>query len=142
MKRILVLLLLTLCILGCRQNAVESPSNSLLVIAPYRHAGTWVFDDSSRGLSKEPFVAGIPELIDKLVADIPNADKGFRLTFSAEEFPGFDDKLVWKREDVSGNWYYSEKFKAEGWLCPALFKYFKKAPKTIYVNAEPTALND
>jgi len=24
----------------------------------------------------------------------------------------------------------------EGWLCPALFKYFEKAPKEIYVKAE------
>jgi len=136
MKRIITLLLLTLCLLGCRQEAVEPTSNSLLVIAPYRHAGTWVFDDSSRGLTKEPFVAGIPKLIDKLVADIPNAEKGFRLTFSAQEFPGFKDKLVWRRKDASGNWYYSETFKAEGWLCPALFKYFREAPKTIYVNAE------
>ncbi len=112
------------------------PENSLLIIAPYRCEGTWVFDDSARGLRKEPFVAGIPELIDKLVADIPNAEKGFRLTFSAQEFPGFDDKLVWKRKDATGNWYYSETFKAEGWLCPALLKYFKQAPQTIYVKAE------
>ena len=136
MKRILVLLVFTLVILGCRQEAVGPTSNSLFIIGPYRHAGTWVFDDSSRGLSKEPFVAGIPELIDKLVADIPNANKGFRLTFSAQEFPGYEDKLVWKRKEAYGNWYYSETFKAEGWLCPALFKYFKQAPKTIYVKAE------
>ncbi|MCD4823738.1 MAG: hypothetical protein K8S55_03965, partial [Phycisphaerae bacterium] len=95
-----------------------------MVIAPYRYAGTWVFDDDSRGLTKEAFVSGIPELIDKIVADIPNADKGFRLTFSAREFPGYEEKLVWTRGDKSGNWYYSEKFKSEGWLCPALFKYF------------------
>ena len=136
MKRILVLLVISFVILGCCQKAVEPTSNSLLVIVPYRHAGTWVFDDFSRGLLKEPFVAGIPELIDKLVADIPNADKGFRLTFSAQEFPGYDDKLVWKRKGMGGNWYCSEKFKAEGWLCPALFKYFRQAPKTIYVKAE------
>jgi hypothetical protein len=136
MKRILISLIFAFVILGCRQEAVEPTSNSLFVIVPYRHAGTWVFDDSGRGLSKEPFVAGIPELIDKLVADIPNADKGFRLTFSAQEFPGYDVKLVWKRKDASGNWYYSESFKAEGWLCSALFKYFKQAPKTIYVKAE------
>ena len=136
MKISAALLLAALCLLGCREEAVEATSNSLLVIAPYRHAGTWVFDDPGRGLSKEPFVAGIPELIDKLVADIPNADKGFRLIFSAQEFPGFDDRLAWKRKDASGNWYYSETFKAEGWLCPALFKYFKEAPRTIYVKAE------
>ncbi len=135
-RRKLTLLVLAFTLLACHQGTAKPTSNSLLVIAPYRYAGTWVFDDSSRGLSKEPFVAGIPELIDKLVADIPNAAKGFRLTFSAKVFPGYDDKLTWKRKDASGNWYYSETFKAEGWLCPALFKYFKVAPKTIYVKAE------
>jgi len=138
MRKILatLVLVLVMAIFGCRQEPVAPTSNSLLVIAPYRYAGTWVFDDSSRGLSKEPFVAGIPELIDKLVADIPDADKGFRLTFSAQEFPGYDDKLVWKRKGGFGNWYYSEKFKAEGWLCSALYKYFRTAPKEIYVKAE------
>lgn len=115
---------------------VELPTNSLFIIVPYRHTGTWVLDDPERGLVKEPFVAGIPELIDKLVAHISDTDKGFRLTFSAQEFPGYEDKLVWKREYLSGNWYYSTTFKSEGWLCPALFKYFKKAPKTTYVKAE------
>jgi hypothetical protein len=136
MKKLLTLLVFALIVIGCRQETVEPTTNSFFVIEPYSYAGTWVFDDLSRGLSKEPFVAGIPELIDKLVADIPNADKGFRLTFSAQEFPGYEDKLVWKREEVSGNWYYSTTFKSEGWLCPALFKYFKQAPKTIYVKAE------
>ena len=111
-------------------------SNALMVIAPYRHAGTWVFDDPDVGLKREPFIAGTPELIDKLVADIPGAQKGFRLTFSAREFPGHDDRLVWRRGDASGNWYFSERFQAEGWLCPALFKYFAEAPKAIYVKAD------
>ncbi len=136
MKKTTALLLLTVVLLGCREKPVNSTSNSLFVIAPYRHAGTWVFDDASRGLIKEPFVSGIPELIEELVADIPNAGEGFRLTFSAQEFPGFKDKLVWKRKDLGGNWYYSESFKAEGWLCPALLKYFSQAPKKIYVKAE------
>jgi hypothetical protein len=25
----------------------------------------------------------------------------------------------------------------EGWLCPALFKYFESAPKEIFLKAEP-----
>ncbi len=114
------------------------PSNSLLVIQPYRSAGTWVFDDPRVGLKAEPFVSGIPELIDKLVADaeIPDADKGFRLTFSSQPFPGHQAVVVWRRSEGAGNWYYSPKYDMEGWLCPALFKYFKRAPKEIYVKAE------
>jgi hypothetical protein len=49
---------------GSRPNPRE---NAIMVIAPYRHEGTWVFDDPSAGLVKEPFVAGIPEMIDILV---------------------------------------------------------------------------
>jgi hypothetical protein len=112
--------------------------NSLMVIEPYRHAGTWVFDDARVGLQAEPFVSGAPEIIDRLVADagIENADKGFRLLFSARPFPGYQMKIVWRRSEFGGNWYYSEKYDAEGWLCPALFMYFKRPPNEIYVKAE------
>lgn len=111
-------------------------ANAIFIISPYRYGGTWVFDDPDVGLVKEPFVAGIPQLIDKLVKDIPDADKGFRLLFSSKPFPGHATKLIWRREQNGGNWYYSEEFDSEGWLCPALFKYFKKAPKEIYIKAE------
>ena len=112
-------------------------ANSIMVIAPYRFNGTWVFDDPRAGLVREPFVGGIPELIDTLVADIPNADKGFRLTFSAREFPGYQRKLTWVRGDSSGNWYRLDGTSKEGWLCPALFKYYREAPKELYVKADP-----
>ena len=116
----------------------ESSSNFILVIAPYRHAGTWVFDDPRVGLKAEPFVSGIPELIDRLVANanIPDADKGFRLIFSPQPFPEHQTKVVWRRRESGGNWYYSEEYDMEGWLCPALFEYFRKAPKEIYVKVE------
>ena len=110
--------------------------NSLMVIAPYKYNGMWVFDDAAVGLSREPFVAGIDTMIDKLVADIPNAQKGFRAVFSAAPFPGHEVKLEWRRGDSGGNWYYSAKYEMEGWLCPALFKYFPTAPREIYVRAE------
>ena len=62
-------------------------SNILRVIAPYWYEGTWVFDDDSVGLLREPFVSGVPEMIDELVQDIPDARAGFRLTFSSNPFP-------------------------------------------------------
>ena len=111
--------------------------NSLMVISPYKHHGMWVFDDPAVGLNKEPFIAGIDTMIDKLTADIPNAQAGFRAVFSASAFPGHTTKLEWRREESGGNWYYSDKYKMEGWLCPALFKYFPTAPREIYVRAEP-----
>ena len=111
--------------------------NQIHVIAPYWHAGTWVFDDSARDLQQEPFVMGVPEMIDDLVDDIPNARKGFRLLFSTAPFPGFQRRVEWVREDMDGNWYRSDDPPMEGWLCPALFKFFDAAPPEIYVKAEP-----
>ena len=112
-------------------------SNAIHVIAPYRHHGTWVFDDPSRGLAAEPFVSGVPEMIDQLVANIPDARKGFRLIFSAGPFPGFQKAFTLSREEFGGNWYRCDDPPMEGWLCPALFKYFEHAPRTIYAKAEP-----
>ena len=107
--------------------------NAINVIRPYKCEEMWVFDDEGGGLRQQPFVAGADTMIDRLVADIPNADKGFSLLFSASPFPGFQAKLVRQREEMSGNWYYCELLEMEGWLCPALFKYFTEAPQEIYV---------
>lgn len=111
--------------------------NSILILQPYRYAGTWVFDDANTGLVQEPFVEGIPEMMDELTREIPDAQSGFRLLFSPSEFPGWQAKLEWRREEFGGNWYFSPTYNSEGWLCPALFKYFEKAPHEIYVKAEP-----
>jgi hypothetical protein len=111
--------------------------NSIAVIAPYRYAGTWVFDDPSVGLVREAFVGGSPEVIDLLVADIPDAADGFRLTFSATPFPGYEKKLTWLRGDKHGNYYQLDDPPMEGWLCPGLFKYYVSAPKELYIKADP-----
>ncbi|HEY2102786.1 MAG TPA: DUF6717 family protein [Chthoniobacterales bacterium] len=110
--------------------------NSLTVIAPYKFEGMWVFDDPAVGLNKEPFIAGIDTLIDKATAHIPDPEHGFRAMFSATPFPGANFKLEWRRTESGGNWYYSPEFKQEGWLCPALFKYFASAPREIYIKIE------
>jgi len=113
-------------------------ANQILVIAPYwlETVGTWVFDDDAVNLAQEPFVSGIPEMINELVADIPNAKTGFRLLFSAAPFPGHQRKLTRVREEMDGWWYSLDEPESEGWLCPALFRYFDQAPEEIYVKAE------
>jgi len=91
-----------------------------MVIFPYHHQGTWMFDDERVELVQEPFVEGMPEIIDLFVQNIPNRQA----------------KLVWDREEDEGNWYRWDEQGLEGWLCPALFKYFSKAPSEIYCKAE------
>jgi hypothetical protein len=103
--------------------------NELIAIHPYRASGLWVFDDLAVGLRQEPFVSGADAIIDRLVQDIPDAELGFTLVFSARPFPGFQAEFEWRREEFSGNWYYCHTLNKTGWLCPALLKYFDPAPR-------------
>ena len=111
--------------------------NAINVIAPYKHHGLWVFDDPRVGLAAEPFVGGADTMIDRITADLPNAADGFVMVFSATPFPGHQFRLEWRREERGGNVYYAPDLDAEGWLCPALFKYFDEAPRKLYARAEP-----
>ena len=106
--------------------------NQIVVIKPYRWEGMWVFDDERVGLDKEPFVGGADTIIDAAVVNngIRNADGGFLLLFSAGPFPGAEMELTWLRQEMGGNVYSWNGM--EGWLCPALMKYFTTPPKIIY----------
>ncbi|MFL5243096.1 MAG: DUF6717 family protein [Gemmataceae bacterium] len=115
--------------------------NSILIIHPYKEQGVWVFDDDRVGLVKEPFVAGADTIIDRMVEGLPHADKGVTILFSAAPFPGSQYEFVWRREEMGGNWYFSPQFGMEGWLCPALFKYFEAAPKQIYAQVRPKSVS-
>jgi hypothetical protein len=116
-----------------------SAMNSLLVIHPYKSGNTWVFDDPAVGLVREPFVAGADVLLDRMSENIPNAAQGMTIVFSAQPFPGYQYEVQWRREEFGGNWYYSPAHNMEGWLCPALFEYFEKAPERIYLQVKPKA---
>jgi hypothetical protein len=113
-----------------------SLGNAMLVIEPYRSGTAWGFDEPLLHLKAEPFVQGMPEMIDKMVQGIPGSDKSVRLIFSQQTFPGWQYRLDLRREEDGGNWYYNEKYQMEGWLCPALFKFFPRAPQHIYARAE------
>lgn len=58
------------------------------------------------------------------------------MIFSAKPFPGHQYKLVWQRAESGGNYYLLEGQQIEGWLCPAMFKYFRKAPAELYVQVK------
>jgi hypothetical protein len=111
--------------------------NAIRVITPYSYSGTWVFDDPDVELVREPFIEGVPAMIDDLVTNIPDAREGFRLTFSEIPFPGYQRELVRLNEEAGGFWYRSLEPELEGWLCPALFKYFDQALEKLYVRADP-----
>jgi hypothetical protein len=79
--------------------------NAINVISPFKHHGMWVFDDPRVALVQEPFVAGTDTMIDRVVADIPDPERGFTLIFSSTPFPGYQHRLDWQREEGDGNWY-------------------------------------
>lgn len=110
--------------------------NEINVIAPYKYLGMWVFDDPKVGLVEEPFVGGADTILDKLTSNILNADKGFAMVFSAKPFPGHQYRMEWVRPENSGNIYYSPDLNLEGWLCPALLRYFESPPRELFVQVK------
>lgn len=100
------------------------------VIKPYRLNGQWCFDDEVKGVLKEPFVAGMSEMIDRAVGD--NHD--FALIFCDKEFEGADYVLEYIGDEAGGAWYRCEQLNRIGWFCPVIHKYFTALPANIYVS--------
>ena len=111
--------------------------NAIHVIAPYKLHGTWVFDDARVGLHQEPFVSGADVWLDRVTAEIPGAEQGFTMVFSARPFPGAQYHMERRRLDMGGAWYWSAEIGMEGWLCSALFRYFDQAPEALHVQLKP-----
>src|SRR5215472_17581929 len=111
-------------------------NNSIFVIKPYKWEGLWVFDDPDVGLVKEPFVGGADTMIDVATAQIANAEKGFLAIFSASYSPDAQIFLEWVREDGGGNVYRWADKGMEGWLCPALLRYFEQALAKLFVQVK------
>jgi len=127
---------------------------SVMTLYPYLYQNIcWVFDDPQTGLKEEAFVLGASELISRLLEakEIPNAERGFALSFSDQPF-AYDVKLTWISPEQAakaiggpvcslpqvGNWYsgFVAGETMTAWLCPALYEYFDAAPKRIFVKAE------
>ena len=106
----------------------DKTKNQINVIYPYKtQYGGWSFDDEEVGLNGEPFVSGIPEIIDSLVGDA----KRFEAAISKDPIKDYTCQLV---RDTEGQGDYTMKETgAKGWLCPATLKYFTEYPENIYV---------
>ncbi len=107
--------------------------NAVYSIRPYRWQNMWVFDDERVGLVKEPFVMGIPEMINNAVAHLATPELGFTLLFNNTGLPTADVILHKLNPDSGGTWYKQEGTEMKGWLCPALFKYYPDAPEKLYI---------
>ena len=118
--------------------------NSIMTLTTYKWKGMWVFDDADRNLVKEPFVSGADTLLDIIAEENDKVN----LTISANVFPGTThviDRVSKSGEGSGGGTDYIYLYKEENsklidhlpvWLCPALFKFFDKAPRNIYIKAD------
>lgn len=109
-------------------------------IAPYltQHEGQmlYAFDDEQRGLKTELFEQGITTMIFLLSITYAVKDIPFQIIFSNKHFA--DCITITRAEKENGGyWYYNKQLRMIGWLCPMLFKYFRWAPKHIYVKLVP-----
>ena len=115
--------------------------NNVNFIHSYVYNGAWVFDDESRELDKEPFVAGADILLDVMSGrDKDESKESCSFYFGQTPLPDWDVKLTKNGIDGYDGTYYLVDFpeksvKAEGpiWLCPALLKFFVDSPSEIFV---------
>jgi hypothetical protein len=100
----------------------------------------WVFDDEEVGLSREPFVCGVPEIFDELLRSKGISDDRFNLIFSDQSFPNCEH-ASWSKGEDGGNWYSIdiEGTPFTGWLCPALSRYYEQAPSDLYFSVQKAA---
>ena len=111
--------------------------NSIFSITVEKNNGVWAFTDKSRDLSNEPFVSGADLILDKLCIEISAPFMKLNLIFADFPFPDHMFSFSKKLSESGGWWYSSVDFDIDGWLCPAMFKYFKEAPYNIYLKVLP-----
>lgn len=103
---------------------------------------TWCFDIPFAGIIDEPFVDGIPELIEfhlNRKGKLKEAKKtGICVLFSGTTKKpdcfknGIYAKLQRREEDNGGCWYWDAAAKAHGWLCPNLYQFFARPPRQVH----------
>ena len=108
--------------------------NAINIIHPYQYEGQWVFDDKSKDLDKEPFVAGADTLLDTILDTFKYSKNKMSIVFSANDFPGsrFSVEKVTEYGPDGGTDYFAQEFNHKLWLCPALLKYFNSPPESIH----------
>jgi len=104
-------------------------------IRPYWLGQQLVFDDPSVGLAREALVAGTDDVLAELAGVHPGGES-FTVLFSSGPFPGHTHSVTRTRTEGGGNWYTLDGTDKEGWLCPALFRYYDEAPEKLYIQVK------
>ena len=116
--------------------------NSIYTMRVYYDEGSWVFDNPSVGLYREPFVAGADEIFDEIIRVRGVADRDHArvdIVFSDVQFPGWELLAQHRGNSMGGDDYsviaseYEMLEDHDFWLCPALLKYYSDAPNRIFM---------
>ena len=112
----------------------DKPGNAMMSLNLYKTGDTWMFDDETFGITAEPFVLGMSEIISSYLTK--GKDRCTAI-FSLNEFPECDT-LDLEYEEANGGWYNVSKSNfpttkgMRGWLCPVTRVYLNTIPKNIY----------
>jgi hypothetical protein len=103
--------------------------NAIQALHIRKQGKLWVFDDQEKKIKNEPFVSGIPDMINVFTGEALEAD----LIFSKQEFPESSQVELVKLEH-GGAWYSGSLLGQDyrGWICPVLYKYFEPVPEKLY----------
>ena len=107
------------------------------VIYPKRTGGRWYFEGPAIDALPYYFnLLGMNDIIERIAADIPGAESGFKLSFDNNEFAGYRFRLERGQARDGGYWYFSPELKLMGWLGSELKNIFGDFPERIYANYE------
>lgn len=112
--------------------------NAIFTLTFYRHQGQWVFDDERRDIFVEPLVCGADDVFDVISGRCDDESiNRCTVNFSSSPIPGFALHATYLGPEFDGSRYSTADMTPdtpfEFWLCPALFAYFDRAPKNLYV---------
>ena len=120
-----------------KRNRAKGMKNSIFTLNAYDHYGVLVFDDPAVGLVREAFVAGADDLLIGLAEAAELDARNFNVMFSDTPWPGAVEFTRVRKE--MGGATYRDSAGNEGWLCPAMFEYFRRPPRTLYASVKEAA---
>lgn len=90
---------------------------------------TIVFDYPELFIYKEPLIKGT----DVLINSLNNNNEKAIITFSDKKFKENDAILHYHHSEDDGDYYIDQISNQMCYLCPMLYKFFKKRPNRIFV---------
>lgn len=96
---------------------------------------TIVFDYPELFIFKEPLIKGT----DLLINSLTNNSETAKIKFSNKKIKNFNALLHYHHTELDGDYYVNQITNEIVFLCPCLYKFFKKRPTYLFVNIKKTS---